>query len=63
MGQLGQGHFHRLQTPKSVEFFNKYKIIVSQIGTTAYGSVVLDMNGKVWWFGSNGTISNEPWPK
>jgi hypothetical protein len=46
-----------------VNFFNKYKIVVSQVGVTAYGSVALDMNGKVWWFGSNGTILNEPTPK
>ena len=56
MGQLGHGQFHRIKTPKPIEFFNKQKVVVSQIGATAYGSVVLDMNGKVWWFGSNGTI-------
>jgi alpha-tubulin suppressor-like RCC1 family protein len=29
-----------------------------QIGATAFGSLILDNNGKIWWFGSNGTIQN-----
>jgi hypothetical protein len=58
MGQLGHGHFKRVKDPRHIEFFHKYKIVVSQIGVTAHGSVVLDTNCKVWWFGSNGTIEN-----
>jgi alpha-tubulin suppressor-like RCC1 family protein len=56
MGQLGQGHYHRIMSPKQIDYFNKHKLVISQVGVTAYGSVALDMNGKVWWFGSNGTI-------
>jgi alpha-tubulin suppressor-like RCC1 family protein len=56
MGQLGHGHFHRVLSPKPIEFFNKHKVVICQVGVTAFGSVVLDINSKVWWFGSNGTI-------
>jgi hypothetical protein len=56
MGQLGQGHYYRIMSPKQIDYFNRHKLVISQVGVTAYGSVVLDMNGKVWWFGSNGTI-------
>ena len=56
MGQLGLGHYHREIEPMNIEFISKNKIIVNQIGATAYGSVILDINCKIWWFGSNGTI-------
>jgi len=63
MGQLGSGNFKRTLIPKPIEYFGKHKIVVNQIGVTAYGSVVLDTNCKIWWFGSNGTIQNEALPK
>jgi hypothetical protein len=34
-----------------------------QIGATAFGSLILDNSGKIWWFGSNGTIESESTPK
>ena len=57
-GQLGHGNYQQItqSTPKFVEYFGKKKILVAQVGATAYGSVVLDYNGKIYWFGSNATI-------
>lgn len=63
MGQLGHGNYKRVLQPKNIDFISKNKIIVNQIGATAHGSVILDMNCKLWWFGSNGTIEYQCLPK
>lgn len=58
MGQLGTGDFYEKRGCRLVEYFSKRRIPVCQVGATAFGSVVLDQNGKIYWFGTNGTIKN-----
>ena len=64
MGQLGHGNFHNNKntTPRLVEYFTKKRIPVVQVGATAHGSVVMDSNSKIYWFGSNGSIKCQPLP-
>eukprot|EP00919_Chromeraceae_sp_WS-2016_P032804 GHVR01077474.1.p2 GENE.GHVR01077474.1~~GHVR01077474.1.p2 ORF type:complete len:104 (+),score=6.61 GHVR01077474.1:2357-2668(+) len=57
-GQLGTGTYYFSKYPELVEYVNKNKLVVNQVGATAYGSVLLDSNSRVWMFGSNGTIKN-----
>ncbi len=61
-GQLGHGNFKKQKQPKILDFINKYKINVMQIGASAYGSIILDANSKIWWFGSNGTLNDQSHP-
>lgn len=37
--------------------------MIAQVGATPYGSVVIDYNGKIFWFGSNGTIKYRNYPE
>ena len=54
MGQLGVGDYLEKGPNycRPVEFFSKKRIPVVQVGATAYGSVVLDSNNKIYWFDS-----------
>ena len=65
MGQLGVGNFYEkgYHTCRSLDYFTKRRIPVTQVGATAYGSVVLDANCKLYWFGTNGTIKNVCYPE
>jgi hypothetical protein len=62
-GQLGLGHYKRLAKPKMVDYFPKHALFPQQISASAYGSVVLDNNSHVFWWGTNGTISHVCIPK
>lgn len=46
-----------------LEYPQKYILSIAQVAATAYGSVFMDVGGKVYWFGSNGKISKVPTPK
>ena len=56
-GQLGFGHFKRVKKPKIIEFF-KNNFVIQQVACSAYGSMALDSNGRLFWWGSNGSITN-----
>ena len=62
-GQLGAGHFKRINKPKLIDSFAKHAITIQQVAASAYGSVALDSNNRVFWWGSNGTIKNVSTPK
>lgn len=55
-GQLGVGHFKRVKNPKLLDWFSKQAITIQQTAATAYGSVALDSNSRIFWWGTNGTI-------
>lgn len=59
-GQLGTGDYFETNStnPRSVEYFHKRRIPVCQVAASPDGSIVLDTNSKLYWFGSNGTIKN-----
>lgn len=61
-GQLGVGHFKRIKKPKIVDFFrNNY--VIEQVAASAYGSIALDSNGRMYWWGTNGSISSYNVPR
>ena len=62
-GQLGLGHFRRVNKPKMLDFINKNAITVQQVAASAYGNMVLDTNSRIWWWGSNGTIKEVCTPR
>ncbi len=55
-GQLGVGHFKRVKKPKLLDFF-KNNFAIQQVAASAYGSIALDSNGRLFWWGTNGSIS------
>jgi len=61
-GQLGQGHFKRVRIPRIVDVQSKLALNVQQVAASAYGSVVLDIYGRIFWWGQNGTIRDIPYP-
>jgi hypothetical protein len=62
-GQLGHGNYIRIQKPKLMDFLLKSAISIQQVAASAYGSLGLDSNSRIWWWGSNSTISNRPLPQ
>jgi len=60
-GQLGAGHFRRVKKPKIVDYF-KHNFVIEQVACSAYGCIALDSNGRLYWWGTNGTISRVPMP-
>jgi alpha-tubulin suppressor-like RCC1 family protein len=54
-GQLGLGHFRRVKKPKLIDSL-KSNIVIQQVASTAFGSVALDSNGHLFWWGTNGSI-------
>lgn len=62
-GQLGMGHYNRVKKPQLLDWFSKHAIQIHQTATSAYGSVVLDSNNRIFWWGTNGTIENICIPK
>lgn len=61
-GQLGLGHFRRAKKPKQIDFF-KNGFVIQQVASSAYGSIALDSNGRMYWWGTNGTISKSATPR
>jgi len=61
-GQLGLGHFKRIKKPKIMDFLNKHALTVHQVAASAYGSLFLDTNNRIWWWGTNGTITDVNFP-
>ena len=61
-GQLGQGHFKRILKPKMVDVQTKLALIVQQVAASAYGCIILDVYGRIMWWGENGTIEPTPHP-
>lgn len=60
-GQLGVGHFKRVKKPRLIEHF-KNNFVIQQVASSAYGSIVLDSNGRLFWWGTNGYISHYSLP-
>lgn len=58
-GQLGIGNFFDTNSmePKLVQYFYRKRVPVNQVAASPQGSLVLDTNSKLYWFGSNGTIT------
>jgi alpha-tubulin suppressor-like RCC1 family protein len=61
-GQLGAGHFKRITKPRIVDYF-KHNFVIEQIASSAYGSVAIDSNGRLFWWGTNGTITKCSLPR
>lgn len=49
--------------PHMVEFFLKRRVPVCQVAASPDGCIVMDSNSKIYWFGSNGTITNVSSPE
>jgi myosin-5 len=62
-GQLGLGHFYRVTKPKLLDYFSKQAITIQQAATSAYGSIALDSHNRLYWWGTNNSIKNMPFPK
>ena len=62
-GQLGHGHYKRVGKPRLLEYFPKHAIMIQQSAASAYGSLVLDNNNRIYWWGSNGSIKKVPSPR
>lgn len=58
-GQLGTGDYFDTNSmePKLVQYFYRKRVPVNQVAASPQGSIVLDTNSKLYWFGSNGTIT------
>lgn len=46
-----------------VEYFLKRRVPVCQVAASPEGCIVMDSNSKIYWFGSNGTITNVSSPE
>jgi myosin-5 len=55
-GQLGFGHYIRVKKPKIMDYLTKTAVNVQQVAASAYGCIVMDVNSRLYWWGTNGSI-------